>query len=601
MSHRIDHAIDGPAGRRGACSSPVPAVALDSAERRGQRRPPRAPRPASAASTEPSAAAGGDRGRLPAEGRRQQVLRCRQDRHRQGRHRARRAPVTQVGPQRGRGRRCRSRSSPTSPPRASTRSSSRPPARMRSCPALEEAQAAGIKVVGFDAAPAVGVVRRLRQPGRLQRRRRQPRRLGLRARPGVHRRDRDPVGRRDRRRTRTSGSPCMEETLATDPKFAGLELVETVYGDDDATISTTQAQALLQKYPNLKVIVAPTTVGILAAAQVVSQAGKSDSVKVTGLGFPNDMKPFVADGTSPVFGLWSVPDLGYLSYYVADKLVKGEITGAEGETFTVPRPQRRPAVHDRSRTASSSSGRPSGSTRPTSTTSTSSSQPPATSSHGPGATSRGLHHVRGDDDGTDRVSRCASGRARRPSTAAGMPPSGRRCSPSCRRPGRSNYSHLPRRRRPVRLPRGRGLRARSAATWRRSEVNARWQADMGALIDPLTDPATGFHRRWTRSSTSTEAIAGLGRWRPRCGSRRTRRRIGHPWRRRPVGSRWMQWPAPGHRRRTRPRLPTRGRMRLGRRDTGIAITMAPERRGSPSTRGPAAYARAGTEGRSRQT
>ena len=48
------------------------------------------------------------------------------------------------------------------------------------------------------------------------------------------------------------------------------------------------------------------------------------------------MKPFVKDGTSPVFGLWSVPDLGYLSYDVADKLVKGAITGKEGETFTVP-------------------------------------------------------------------------------------------------------------------------------------------------------------------------------------------------------------------------------------------------------------------------
>jgi L-rhamnose mutarotase len=28
-----------------------------------------------------------------------------------------------------------------------------------------------------------------------------------------------------------------------------------------------------------------------------------------------------------------------------------------------------------------------------------------------------------------------------------------------------------------------------------SEVNARWQHDMSPLIDPLTDPATGFHRR----------------------------------------------------------------------------------------------------------
>ena len=26
-------------------------------------------------------------------------------------------------------------------------------------------------------------------------------------------------------------------------------------------------------------------------------------------------------------------------------------------------------------------------------------------------------------------------------------------------------------------------------------INDRWQAEMASLIDPLTDPATGFHRR----------------------------------------------------------------------------------------------------------
>ena len=128
----------------------------------------------------------------------------------------------------------------------------------------------------------------------------------------------------------------MKSTLASDPKYAKLKLVDTVYGDDDATKSTQQAQGLISKYTNLKAIVAPTTVGVLAAAQEVSKQKKSDSIKVTGLGFPNEMKPYVHDGTTPVFGLWSVPDLGYLSYVVADKLVKGEITGKEGETFTVP-------------------------------------------------------------------------------------------------------------------------------------------------------------------------------------------------------------------------------------------------------------------------
>ena len=37
---------------------------------------------------------------------------------------------------------------------------------------------------------------------------------------------------------------AMKTTLATD-KYKGLKLVDTVYGDDDATKSTTQAQARL--------------------------------------------------------------------------------------------------------------------------------------------------------------------------------------------------------------------------------------------------------------------------------------------------------------------------------------------------------------------
>jgi len=33
------------------------------------------------------------------------------------------------------------------------------------------------------------------------------------------------------------------------------------------------------------------------------------------------------------------------------------------------------------------------------------------------------------------------------------------------------------------------------ASMAEAPVNTRWQADMAQLIDPLTDPATGFHRR----------------------------------------------------------------------------------------------------------
>ena len=201
-------------------------------------------------------------------------------------------------------------------------------------PALKAAKDAGIKVVGFDSSPAVGAydvfVNQVDFSG-----------------VGVNLADwacelapncTGDIAILSAAATATNQNEwieLMKTTLSTDAKYKGLKLVDTVYGDDDATTSTTQANGLLTRYPNLKVIVAPTTVGILAAAQVVSAAKKSDSVKVTGLGFPNDMKPYVKDGTSPVFGLWSVPDLGYLAYQVAAKLVSGEIKGTEGETFTV--------------------------------------------------------------------------------------------------------------------------------------------------------------------------------------------------------------------------------------------------------------------------
>jgi rhamnose transport system substrate-binding protein len=201
-------------------------------------------------------------------------------------------------------------------------------------PALKDAMSKGIKVVGFDSSPAVGAydvfVNQVDFSG-----------VGVNLADWACELAPDCTGDiaiLSAAATATNQNAWIDlmKTTLTEDKYKGLKLVDTVYGDDDATKSTQQAQGLLTKYPDLKVIVAPTTVGILAAAQEVSKQKKSDAVKVTGLGFPNDMKPFVKDGTSPVFGLWSVPDLGYLSYVVADKLVKGEITGKEGETFTVP-------------------------------------------------------------------------------------------------------------------------------------------------------------------------------------------------------------------------------------------------------------------------
>ncbi len=129
----------------------------------------------------------------------------------------------------------------------------------------------------------------------------------------------------------------MKEVLDTDPQYANLELVEVVYGDDDDTKSYTEAQALFTKYPDLKVIIAPTTVGIAASARAVTDADLIGQVFVTGLGTPNQMREYVKNGAAPQFALWNPLDLGYLSVYALHALATGDIKGEEGETFSAGR------------------------------------------------------------------------------------------------------------------------------------------------------------------------------------------------------------------------------------------------------------------------
>ena len=117
-------------------------------------------------------------------------------------------------------------------------------------------------------------------------------------------------------------------------KYPKLQLVATVYGNDDPTTATQVSQGLLQKYPKLKGIISPTTVGILAAAQVVDAAHDIGKVFVTGLGTPLEMKAYIENGTSPEVILWNPANLGYLAAYAAVNLASKTITSATGQSFT---------------------------------------------------------------------------------------------------------------------------------------------------------------------------------------------------------------------------------------------------------------------------
>ena len=114
-------------------------------------------------------------------------------------------------------------------------------------------------------------------------------------------------------------------------------MVDTVYGNDQSEDSYNQALALVDKYPDLKLIMAPTTVGIAAAAKAMQDEELCEDVKVSGLGLPAEMVSYTLNGCAPEFALWSFVDLGYLTYHAAYALATGQITAEAGQSFDAGR------------------------------------------------------------------------------------------------------------------------------------------------------------------------------------------------------------------------------------------------------------------------
>ena len=128
---------------------------------------------------------------------------------------------------------------------------------------------------------------------------------------------------------------AMKTIMEGDDKYSKLELVDVVYGDDEPQKSTDQTAALLQNYKDLKVICAPTTVGIAAAAKYLQD--NESECKLTGLGLPSEMQEYTgddADHSCPYFYLWDMQGLGKLSAYTTIALINGDITGAKDDKFT---------------------------------------------------------------------------------------------------------------------------------------------------------------------------------------------------------------------------------------------------------------------------
>ncbi|MFC7705412.1 rhamnose ABC transporter substrate-binding protein [Plastorhodobacter daqingensis] len=137
--------------------------------------------------------------------------------------------------------------------------------------------------------------------------------------------------------TSTNQNTWIAEMQKVMGDYPNIEVVATVYGDDLADKSYREAQGLMQSYPDLDAIIAPTSVGIVAAAQAVTDAGKVGQVNVTGLGLPSEMAGHVKSGASKSFAIWNPIDLGYSAAMIAHALATDAATAEPGATISIGR------------------------------------------------------------------------------------------------------------------------------------------------------------------------------------------------------------------------------------------------------------------------
>jgi ABC-type sugar transport system substrate-binding protein len=108
-------------------------------------------------------------------------------------------------------------------------------------------------------------------------------------------------------------------------RYPNMKMVELRPCDDLKDKAQSETTAMLSAYPNLKLVVSTTSLGVPGAAEAIKQAGKAGKVKNIGLGLPNENKRYVHDGVTDSVILWKTEDLGYLTVYTAEALARGTL------------------------------------------------------------------------------------------------------------------------------------------------------------------------------------------------------------------------------------------------------------------------------------
>ena len=114
-------------------------------------------------------------------------------------------------------------------------------------------------------------------------------------------------------------------------KYPEMKLVDIKPCDDLKDKAQQETTNLLSAHPNLKAVISVCSPGVPGAAEAVKQAGKTGTVKVVGLGLPSENKAYVKEGVTQSVILWKVEDLGYLAVRAGAAVADGSLKKGDTE------------------------------------------------------------------------------------------------------------------------------------------------------------------------------------------------------------------------------------------------------------------------------
>jgi rhamnose transport system substrate-binding protein len=107
-------------------------------------------------------------------------------------------------------------------------------------------------------------------------------------------------------------------------KYPDAQLVDTVYAGEDVAKATQMGTDLMNAHPDLKGFLGVCSTAGPGVAQAVQNAGKIGKVFTVGMGTPNDMKKYLANGAASAGVLWDAKALGCLTAWTGQQLAQNK-------------------------------------------------------------------------------------------------------------------------------------------------------------------------------------------------------------------------------------------------------------------------------------